>query len=297
MNNPLSRFTGKANGVGASEDVHDFIGIVEIDPELAIIVMPDHVATIIETTGTDYRYAPPERVENILTAWERTLTYAGLHVQIFIDRRPINWDVPEGYLHSMEMTVEEAAKTARPRDAAWMRRRFERHANAIRAGELDRQTSAPLGTPIGVADLRQFFVIRRAIGRAEAVYREGEAPSYLPPRHGLRAMFSSVPRVFGGDEGPAAWRARRDAAAAALAEEVGRFMDDASGIPGISLRPLSGLEIAQSLHLLLRGDREAYNEWLDDASALRSILGREIAGGEISHTRVHRPLSPEGAEA
>jgi len=281
----LLRTAGRALRTGGGEeDVHDFVGIVQLDAGLGILVLPEHVAAVIEVSGTDYAYAPAARSAQVLAAWRDALADADCSVQVFIHRRPINWDLPGGYLEAIERQVADAATRARPEDVRWMRRRLELHRQAVLRGEWDRQTPTR-----SVADLRQYIVIRRASGKTEVSQREGETPMYLPPRRGFRALISSVTTRFGGTGGLAEWRRAREREAAALADEVERFMADLSRVPKLEARRLSGLEIAQLLHLLLR-DEAAYDEWIDDEAEML-----EIASGVLRvTTEAERPvIEPE----
>jgi hypothetical protein len=269
------------SGVGR-EIARDFIAISNIDPELGVVVLSDHIVAVIETSGTDYRYATSSQADNIIAGWREFLSTSPMSVQILVHRRPIVWNLANGYLDTMERQVKSAAAIAnatnRPEDASWMQRRLDKHKKAIESGELDRQTP----DDIGIADLRQYFVIRRAIGKAEADFQEGQPTVYIPHPRGLRTLVTSLRTTFGtGDVAIRAWHRMKVQAAVQLDDEVSTFISHIHRVPDLEVRRLMGAELIQVYQMLLR-DREATAEWIDDDAALREwLVGATSEGGPI----------------
>lgn len=245
------------------EDIHDFLGVVEIDlnPRMGVLVLPDHVAAVLKVSGTDYAYTSSDERAAILDRWESTLNTARLSIQIFVDRRPYEWGAPGAFLDELERQVEDS----NPSD--WQRHRLKRWQDAILSGELERR--------FPVADLRHYMVVRYAMGRAESIRNPGEPPMYVPPNRSWR-FWETVTTAFGDKRrGLDVWRNRRNEAIRGLHAEVTRLENDARNIPGFRLERLSGLELVQLLHLLWRG-RDAYDEWIDSEERLEQIRRGDV---------------------
>jgi hypothetical protein len=238
------------------EAVRDFLGVVELDTDslMGVLVLPEHVTAILRVSGTDYSYVDGEGRREIVARWADLLNSAGISVQVFIDRRPLIWDLPGGFLDTMRREVEADLR------GEWQHRRYQKMEEAILRGELD---SFP------AMELSQYVVLRYGLGTAENHRLGREGSMYIPPRHGIR-FWERPKTLFGGEEGLAAWRSRRDEAIRQLAEAVDRFLRNVGTVPGLSAEPCSGLEVAQLLHLLWRGER-ALDEWLIDEAALGAI--------------------------
>jgi hypothetical protein len=249
-----------------AEDVHDFLGVVELDlaPEMGVLVMPNHVACILEATGTDFAHAPATMRSGILDGWVSMLNASRASIQIFVHRRPVAWSLPGGHLAHLREQLENSTPTT------WQRERFARFEAAILAGELEEL--------FPIADLRYHLVVRVPLGALE-VAASGDDAMYKPPRRSWR-FWEALPSALGGRrERLSGWRSRRNASIRELAATVGRLQNDAAGVPGLALRPLSGLETTQLLHLLWQGDR-ALDEWIGsdaELAALRRSAVDEIA--------------------
>jgi hypothetical protein len=252
-----------------AEDVHDFLGVVEIDalPEMGVLVLPNHVTAVLETTGTDFGHASAELRAGILEGWTSMLNASRNSIQVFVHRRPVAWDRPGGHLEHLRDQVEASGPNT------WQRARMERFAQAIRDGELE--------SLFPVAEVRMCLVIRVPLGTNEvAAPGSVDDAMYKPPRRSWR-VWEALPSILGNRRNRlASWRARRNAAIRDLATAVSRLQNDAAGVPGLALRPLSGLETTQLLHLLWQGDR-ALDEWIGsdaDLEALRRSAIDEIGG-------------------
>lgn len=251
-----------------AEDVHDFLGVVEIDtaPEMGVLVLPNHVACVLDATGTDFAHAPATVRDGVLDGWAAMLNSSRASIQVFLYRRPVAWSLPDGHLEHLRTQMENSSPSN------WQRERYARFEAAILAGELEEL--------FPVADLRYHLVVRVPLGGAE-VAASGDDAMYKPPRRSWR-FWEALPSVLGGRrERLSGWRSRRNAAIRELAATVGRLQNDASGVPGLTLRPLTGLETTQLLHLLWQGDR-ALGEWIandGELAALRRSAVDEIAEG------------------
>ena len=263
----------------AQQDVHDFLGVVYYDPALRVVVLPDHVATLLRVTGTDYLYAPTFR-DNIIDGWRDLLNGSGLSVQAYFHRRPINWGVPGGHLDIIKRQVDEANGDP----DSWEQRRFEHYREALLGPD----------TIDSVNETYQYVVIRLAMGSAEAVREAGEDTTmYLPPKTGWR-FWEQAATVFGSPEGQSAWEAKAQAAARRLNEEVRTFMSRSHTIPGFSVDRASALETIQLLHLLwMEEDAYAPGLWVRDAKMVRDIItGAAEAGSSgaaITDTEIALP--------
>ena len=275
---PLAAIAGART---EAEDVHDFLGVVEIDQvgRLGILVMPEHVAAILRVSGTDYASASVDLREETVDGWAGLLNSAGVSLSIFLHRSKIAWDLPGGFLDLMRRQVEADLHSD------WQTTRYERMEAALLAGELD-------GFP--VMEQRSFIILRHSIGASEMKMsgRTG-TPMYIPPRRGIK--FWETPKTtFGdGERGYEEWTARRDESARALALIVERFLRDVGIVPGLSAEPCGRLEIAQLLHLLWRGER-SYDDWLSDESRLDDVVrGDSLLGTMDSAPSVHNvPVLP-----
>jgi hypothetical protein len=247
------------------ETVRDFLGVVEIetDPKMGVLVLPDHVATLLRVSGTDYAYAPEGLREDIVTGWANALNSARMSLQIWIDRRPAVWDLPGGFLDTMRTQVKADLR------GDWQERRLKRWEEALMRGELDN---------FPVMETRSYIVLRYAMGSAESRKTErSESPMYLPPRRSIR-FWEKIPTAFGDPErGLPEWRRRRAEAIRGLATEANRLMNDVSAVPGLSLTRVGGLELAQTLQLAWNGNA-AYDEWVGTEEA----LARLRRAGEMS---------------
>jgi hypothetical protein len=242
----------------AAQDVHDFLGVVYYDPALRVLVLPEHVATLLRVAGTDYLYAPATRA-GIVNGWIELLNGSGLSVQAFFHRRPINWEVAGGHLDIIKRQVDEANSAP----DSWERRRFELYREALTGPD----------TLANVNDIYQYVVVRLAIGATEAVREPGEGTTmYLPPKTGWR-FWERAATIFGGPEGQGAWEAKAQKAARELNTEVQTFMGRAHSIPDFSVERASALEVVQLLHLLFMED-EAYapGSWVRDVKMMRAIV-------------------------
>lgn len=250
------------------EDVHDFLGVVMIDPRYNVIVMPDHVAAVLRVSGTDYLYSQSVR-DRILDAWRDLLNKGGISVQGFLDRRPIKWDLEGGHLDQIKAQVD--AYSTDPE--SWEQRRLGRYREALLNAELES------GQHLAVSELSQYVVIRLAMGVAELLIGDDERPMYLPPARGWR-FWEQISVTFRGRRGRDLWKRQAEAASRALIEEVHRFMALAAEVPGFSIERCDALEIAQLLQVLWN-DEEAYEPgvWVRDRAMLRNII-RGTAEGE-----------------
>lgn len=240
------------------EDVHDFLGVVEVDldPRLGVLVLPDHVAAVLRVSGTSFAYASAEQRTSIIEAWQNLLNNARLSLQIFIDRRPYNWELPGNLLDQMRHQMEDSD----PSD--WQRRRLQRWSESMSNREFERM--------FPVTDLRQYLIISYAIGEAEWVRLPNEPPIHVPPNKGWR-FWEKVPTAFGDRRhGLDTWRRKRNEAIRGLHLEIGRLENDTRSIPGLRLERASGLEVVQLLHLLWRSD-SAYDEWIGDEARLNHL--------------------------
>ena len=284
----LGRLRGVVTRSGVGREVaRDFVGISNIDPELGVLVLADHIVAVIETSGTDYRYATNRQADAIIAGWREFLSTSPMSVQVVVHRRPIVWNLAYGYVDTIERQtrrgIEAAEAAGRHDDAAWMARRLDKHKKAVESGELDRQV--PNG--IGVADLRQYFVIRRAVGKAEADFAEGQVTVYIPHPRGFRTIVTSLRTTFGtGDAAIRTWHRMKVQAAVQLDDEVSTFMSHIHRVPGIECRRLAGAELIQVYQMLLR-DREATAEWIDDDASLHEWLaGATSEGGPIPRSPI-----------
>lgn len=269
MASMLDRARGLLRFEREAEDVHDFLGVVEIDtaPEMGVLVLPNHVTCILEASGTDFAHAPSQVREGILEGWTSMLNASRSSISIFLHRRPVAWDRPDGHLAHMREQVE------RSDPSRWQIARLERFERSIRDGELE--------ALFPIADLRYCISIRVPLGTGEvAAAGSIDDAMYKPPRRSWR-VWEAIPSALGGRRNRlATWRTRRNAAIRELSAAVGRLQNDAAGVPGLSLRPLSGLEATQLLHLLWQGDR-ALDEWIGsdaDLEALRRAGIDELGG-------------------
>jgi hypothetical protein len=249
------------------ETVHDFLGVVQMDPELAILVLPDHVAAIVEMSGTDYFYLGNRAAQDgIEVSWANILNNSRLSLQTFVDRRPIDWTrqhlepLFDQVIHPVDSGLDEADP--------WAIERYRKYEEDILAESIEALGHKP-------ADLRQLVVIRHSMGTAESVRSENES-IYLPPRRSLR-FWEKMPTVFGADDGLERWRQRRHEAAFYLSNEVQRFMDVSNSL-GFGARRIDGLELARLFHLLWMGE-QARDEgrWIEDDTMLRRIVSGESA--------------------
>lgn len=270
------------------EDVHDFLGVVEIDtdPAMGVLVMPDVVTAVLVCSGSDYGYASIEEKQAIVSSWEQVLNSARLSIQIFADRRPYVWDLPGALLDTTERQVVDAP------EGSWRRERFERWRDAILSGELERR--------FPVAELRQYMIIRYPVGNAEVIRVPGEPSMYVPPRRGLK-FWESIPTIFGNrTNGLDEWRARRNEAIRGLSGEITRIENDVRRVPGMTLERVSGLELVQLLHLLWRGEA-AYDEWISDTDRLEEIRRGEAIAPVVDEAvpldELNRPQFPANERA
>lgn len=257
-------------GASSAEDVHDFMGVVEIDPlpDMGVLVMPNHVAAVLEVSGTSYLYASPEMRERIIDAWAGALNNSRMSVQFYLLVRPIGWSLPGGFLDHLDEQV------AWSDPSPWQLRRAKRWREAIEGGELERL--------FAVSDVGQYLIVRHAIGEYEAMSTGGE-DVYLPPRRGWR-FWERIPSALGlnRDEQLARWRARRAEAVESLITTVTRAINDFSSVPGptggMNVSPLSGVALTQLVHYLWRGDRAfGASEWVADEATLAAIRsGRNV---------------------
>jgi hypothetical protein len=240
------------------ETVRDFLGVVEIetDPKMGVLVLPDHVATLLRVSGTDYAYASESLREDIVNGWANTLNSARMSLQIWIDRRPAVWDLPGGLLDTMRTQVKADLR------GEWQERRLKRWEEALMRGELD---SFP------VMETRSYLVVRYAMGSAESRKTDrSESPMYIPPRRSIR-FWEKIPTAFGDPEkGLPEWRHRRAEAIRGLAAETNRLMNDIGAVPGLSLARVGGLELAQTLQLAWNASG-AYDEWIGTEEALARL--------------------------
>jgi hypothetical protein len=246
------------------ETVRDFLGVVEIetDPKMGVLVLPDHVATLLRVSGTDYAYASESLREDIVNGWATTLNSARLSLQIWIDRRPAVWDLPGGFLDTMRTQVKADLR------GEWQERRLKRWEEALMRGELNN---------FPVMETRSYIIVRYAMGTAESRKTDrSEAPMYLPPRRSLR-FWEKLPTAFGDPErGLPEWRRRRADAIRALTAESNRLINDSGSVPGLSLARVGGLEMTQTLQLAWNGG-SAYDEWVGTEEALVRL---RRSGGE-----------------
>ena len=268
---PLDLLPGFLRRRRPEEDIHDFLGVVELDtePGMGVLVLPEHVAAVLEVSGTDYAYADPALRSEIVEGWASVLNSAGISLQVFILRRPMLWTAPGGFLDLMRRQVEADLHSD------WQTRRLQRMEDAILRGELD-------GYP--AMELRQYAVLRHAVGTLEnRRIGNGEASMYIPPN---RARFWDKPAtLFGqGETGLAEWRKRREEAIGALSLVVERFLRDLPAVPGMSAKPLGGLELAQLLHLLWR-EEDALDEWIGDDETLAAIRSGAMGSDWLNPVR------------
>jgi hypothetical protein len=266
----LARLRRRVNG--GEQDVHDFLGLVQLDAQLNVLVLPDHVATLLRLSGTDYLHLPEAEQMAIIERWRDTLNNAQMSIQLVVDRRPLRWDRRGGFLDLLRAQIEEARldRDGKPdADHAWRMARFERQAAALLGGELEAIGMYP-------PELRMYAVIRYAFPDSESFLRlSGEAPVFLPSPREWR-FWERIEPQFGGAAGAARWRERRLAAARALSGEVQRFLAYADRIPGLDIVPASALEMSQLLHLLWLDDK-AYDEWLSSEEELEEVIIGDIA--------------------
>lgn len=244
------------------EDIHDFLGVVMIDPRYNVIVMPDHVAAVLRVSGTDYLYSQSIR-DQVLDGWRDLLNKAGISVQAFVDRRPIKWDLEGGHLDQISDQVD--AYTTDP--DSWEQRRLARYQEALLNSELES------GQHLKVSELNQYVVIRLAMGAAELLIGDDERPMYLPPARGWR-FWEQIPVTFRGRRGRELWKRQAEAASRALVEEVRRFLALAVDVKGgFSVERCDALEITQLLQVQWN-DEAAYEPgvWVRDKAMLRSII-------------------------
>jgi hypothetical protein len=243
------------------EDVHDFLGVVMIDPRYNVIVMPDHVAAVLRVSGTDFLYSQSVR-DRVLDAWRDMLNKGGISVQAFVDRRPIKWDLEGGHLDQIKVQVD--AYSTDPE--SWEQGQLARYREALLNAELES------GQRLAVSELAQYVVIRLAMGAAELLIGDDERPMYLPPARSWR-FWEQIPVMFRGRRGRDLWKRQAEAASRALVEEVRRFMALASEVPGFSIERCDALEITQLIHVLWKEDA-AYEPgvWVRDRTMLRNII-------------------------
>lgn len=261
---------------GRDETVLDFLGVRAIDVDNGILVLPDHIVAVLDVTGTDYLYSSGEAQAEITNAWKKLLNDSRMSVQLFVDVRPLKWDLPGGYLDIVERQLP--SNSVDP----WYRRRFEMHRDAIMRGEVD------IFRP---KQLRQLAIIRFAAGESTRRAVVGESYAYQPEPEPWR-FWEKVSFRFSGEKGLRDWRSNRRVLAAALDKEISKFASDARAVPGMSVRRLRGLELIQLLHLLWRDD-ESHDEWISDEQMLTDLLHENETNGEIEHNGPQLPLEEE----
>jgi hypothetical protein len=241
-----------------AEDVHDFLGVVQIDVRHDTLVLGDHIAAILEVSGTDYLHASGLR-EAIRETWKNTLNSVNMDVQCFFDRRPISWDLPGGHLDIISRQTNAYTKD----EDSWEQQSLARYKEAILSGQLE--TNQP------VNELRQYIVLRYPMGTAENVRMDDERVMYLPPKTSLR-FWEQAQVMFSGRRGRVAWEARANRACQKLDEQV-RIFRSRIDVPGLSIKRLESIEITRCLHLLWL-EEEAYTPgaWIKDEEMLREIV-------------------------
>ena len=264
---------------GRDETVLDFLGLRAIDVEEGILVLPDHIVAVLDLGGTDYIYSNVEGQAAITNAWKKLLNDSRMSVQLFVDVRPLRWDIPGGYLDVIERQL--------PTDSTdpWYRRRFEMHRDAILRGEVD--------AAVRGKQLRQLAIIRFAAGESTRRDVPGESAAYQPEPEPWR-FWEKVHYRFAGEKGLSDWRRNRRRLAEALDKEVRKFVSDTHGVPGMTARRLRGAELVQLLHLLWREDA-AYDEWIGDAATLAEMMDDDENLAEISHPGPQLSVDEEAA--